>query len=246
MKAREKDGAFLGIDLHLSHLEIALVDKKGRVEVFSQIISWSWFESIFSKEKILAVAIDAPSAPNIGLMKNLKIRKELNLAENKWQDLRVCEYLIGIGGYYWTRTRKKDCPKWMQKGFELYEFFQNLGFKLASSALRGNLIEVFPTFAFRWILAPEKLLKKSTKKGLEQRIKVLKRFIPKLSSSFSSHLLDAIMASLLARFYITREYPCHWLGDASEGQILLPCSQPPSGYVPPLPKDLSSKWIVPA
>ncbi len=243
IKTKLKPPCWLGIDVHKDFLQLALIDRKGNLEVFSLSGSFNSLDKLLARLKVSAIAIDAPSQPAKGIIKKPWLRVRLGLKENKWQDLRICEYLLGLGGFYWTRSQKDLCPEWMQVGFALYRFFQERGYRLASSEQKGNLIEVFPSYAYQFLLAPKKLEKKTSASGKKQRGEVLKRFVKISRAQLNPHSLDAILSSLIARFYQTGEYPCYWLGEAEEGQILFPGrSLPPK--IKNLPKDLREKWVV--
>ena len=234
---------WLGIDLHKDFLQLALIDRKGNLEVFSFSGSFNHLDKLLARLEVSAIAIDSPSQPAKGYTKNPELRVRLGLKPGQWQDLRICEYLLGLGGYYWTRSRKALCPEWMQVGFALYKFLQKRGYILASSQQKGNLIEVFPGYAYKFLSCPQKLEKKTSGLGKKQREHILKRFIKIPLIPLSPHSLDAILSSLIARFYQTGEYPCYWLGEAEEGQILFP-----GRILPPkaehLPEDLKQRWVV--
>jgi len=234
---------WLGIDLHKDFLQLALIDRKENLEVFSFSGSFNHLDKLLARLEVSAIAIDSPSQPSKGYTKNPELRVRLGLKPGQWQDLRICEYLLGLGGYYWTRSRKAICPEWMQVGFALYKFLQKRGYILASSQQKGNLIEVFPGYAYKFLSCPQKLGKKTSGLGKKQREQILKRFIKIPLIPLSPHSLDAILSSLIARFYQTGEYPCYWLGEAEEGQILFP-----GRILPPkaehLPEDLKQRWVV--
>jgi len=240
---------WLGIDVHEKRFDLAALSGLGGVKTFSKNLAE--IESILNAEKPQAIAIDAPSSPNRKLMLDPKIRSGLGIKQGQWQDCRVSEYLLGIGGYFSTKSIKDDCEGWMKAGFELYEHLQRLGYSLAGGESKGSLIEVHPTYGFSWLIAPAKLDKKSTEQGRAQRIKILKKFVPGfIPEKKSSHEIDSALAALLARFYCTKEHPCFWLGDPAEGQILLPGpirkNLPADNLVKLIPHSVSKKWFAQA
>jgi len=237
---------WLGIDVHEKSLEMALLYEDETIKFFrADSGNWAQLNQILEEQNPLVIAIDAPSSTNQGKMREGGIRAQLGLKNQKWQNCRVSEYLLGIGGYFWTKAEEKNCPKWMRNGFLLFNFLIEKGYELASSEQKGSLLEVHPTYGFRWLIAPKKLSKKSSPKGKKQRIDILSRFIYLPQKNLNTHNIDAILASLLAKFYSTKEYPCYFVGDPGEGQILLPAGEDifPQKLIRPFPKIYQEKWL---
>jgi len=237
---------WLGIDVHEKSLEIAVLSEDKTIKFFrADTGNWAQLNQILEEQKPLLIAIDAPSSTNKGKMRERAIRAQLGLKNQEWQNCRVSEYLLGVGGYFWTRSEEKNCARWMRTGFELYNFLLKKGHKIASSEQKGSVLEVHPAYGFRWLISPRKLSKKSSPQGKKQRIEILSRFISLPQKNLNTHNIDALLASLLARFYSTKEYPCYFVGDPEEGQILIPADKDifPQKLIKPLPKIYQEQWL---
>ena len=170
----------------------------------------------------LVVAIDAPQGWN---------RRLLNDSRS-----RVCDHELlrrGIGVY--QVPAKADVgrgdaalPPWMEVGFELFRALRrpSRGFELARpDSLPGAfgqppaVMEVYPHAAFVALLGgvPQP---KSTRRGLRDRIAVLREHGLRWDSYYDHDSLDALAAALTGRRYL--QGLAHALGDPREGLLWLP------------------------
>jgi predicted nuclease with RNAse H fold len=79
------------------------------------------------------VALDAPQAPNSGLMARSMIRERYNLQPDgdTWQSWRVCEYELRSRNIrlYNTPEDPQDAHGWVQSGFALFKRLEKMGFR---------------------------------------------------------------------------------------------------------------------
>jgi hypothetical protein len=87
--------------------------------------------AFLSGQRSAAVAVNAPSHVNTGLVRKNLERQSLTQHQLRGVDMRVAEYElrergIAVSG---TGSREMLCPAWVQVGFALYRKLSKLGFK---------------------------------------------------------------------------------------------------------------------
>jgi predicted nuclease with RNAse H fold len=203
------------------------------------------------------VAVDAPQSPNGGLMASAEYRARLSPppAPGRWLGHKVCEYLLrqrGIG-LYATPASEASAPAWMQMGFQLYAGLREAGFVRyqAGSAAPRQVLEVHPHACFT-VLLGHLPTKKDLLEGRLQRQLVLYRAgvaapdpMAALEELTAHHLLagdlelpgllshdalDALAAAYTAWLAGTAPDQVTPIGDADEGQIILPVA--PADFKP--------------
>lgn len=197
------------------------------------------------------VAICSPYQPNQRVMEKEEIRRSVSppLKPGRWFNYRLCEVILRKHRIKVipTPAREQDCPRWMQKGFQLYRQLVKLGFQpYPSEDASSQFLETYPHAAFT-ILLGHHPLPKNTLEGRLQRQLILyernlqlpdpMRFFEEvtrykvLQGNFPTNLvllpteLDAAIAAYCA--WLARNEPSSitLIGDPAEGQILIPTKE---------------------
>jgi predicted RNase H-like nuclease len=195
------------------------------------------------------VAVDAPQSPNGGLMANTEFRATLSPRPNgrAYAQYKVCEYELrhrGIG-LYSTPGDAGAAPAWMQMGFQLYAALQAAGFVFyrPGSAAPRQVLEVHPHASYT-VLLGHLPLRKDTLEGRLQRqmllyregvrvpdpMDTLEELTPhrlldgtfELPGLHNHDELDALIAAYTAYLAGTAPEQVTAVGDAGEGQIVVP------------------------
>lgn len=197
------------------------------------------------------VAVCAPRRPSQRLMERSEVRDRLNPPPRpgRWMNFRLVEYLLrqhGISSYK-TPPEVKACPNWMQMGFHLYRRLEQMGFQpYPTKKPTLQWMEVYPHACFCTLLghAP---LHKNTLEGRIQRQLVLHKnkvgvpdpmdLIKGLTAQhilqgslptnrlYTQGELDALVAAYTAWQATNHPNEITLLGDASEGQVVLPVAE---------------------
>jgi hypothetical protein len=202
------------------------------------------------------VAVCAPRQPSQGLMSRSAVRDHLNPPPRpgRWTDFRLVEYLLRQHhiSCYMTPAEEKACPNWMKMGFLLYHRLEQMGFQpypTQEAALQW--LEVYPHASFCTMLGHVPLPKHSLE-GRIQRQLVLYRHRLNLpdpmdlvrgittrhilqgnlptNNLYGQGELDALVAAYTAWQAATNPTEVTLLGDASEGQVVLPVSELKRSY----------------
>ncbi len=203
-----------------------------------------------------SVAICAPYQPNQGMMNDENIRRNLipPPAPARWRNYRLAEYILRSHRIPLTPTARdeKDCPRWIQKGFLFYKRLLQSGFQ-AYPAEKADLqfMEVYPHAAFA-VLLGHNPLPKNTLEGRLQRQLLLHeldinvpdpmRFFEEITRhkllignfpyewvlNFAE--LDALVAAYCAWLAINHPTKVSLIGNAEEGQILIPAVELKARY----------------
>jgi predicted RNase H-like nuclease len=197
------------------------------------------------------VAVDAPQSPNGGLLALPEVRRQYGLRpySTTWSQFKVCEYLLrqhGIGIYN-TPAEEAEAKTWMRLGWQLYARLRDAGFQplraSGASAPARSFIEVHPHACFT-VLLGHFPYKKTTLEGRLQRQLLLDQrgvYVHDPMEVFeeitrhrvlagtleyrgllSHDELDALVSAYTAYLAATRPREVTWLGDESEGQIVVP------------------------
>jgi hypothetical protein len=192
------------------------------------------------------VAINAPSNPNIGLVRRMLEKQNLTPSHLRGADMRLAEYELRERGIFVSPTsaRPDTCAAWMQTGFDFYHKLDVTGYKpypsenashqwmethpqAAYCALLGQLLLPKPTLEGRLqrqlILYEQDMGIKDPMEFFEEitRHRLLKGELP-IEFIYSAEELDALVAAFTA--YLTANQPSEavWVGNKQEGQIVLP------------------------
>jgi hypothetical protein len=199
-------------------------------------------------QKAAFVAVCAPRRPNQGKMSEPKVRDALSPQPNpgRWTNFRIAEYLLRQANIniHQTCADKSECPNWMQMGFKLYSRLEKIGYKdYQSSNSEHQMIEVYPHASFTCLLGIIPFAKHSLEGRLQRQLilheqginlpdpmrffeeitrhRLLCGILPDEELSTPSEL-DALSASLTAWMAVNKPGKSCLVGDAEEGQILLP------------------------
>jgi predicted nuclease with RNAse H fold len=139
------------------------------------------------------IAIDAPAALSTGPHAGDDLPP-------KFQSARCGEVALRRRGFavpWTTPTALQAAPSWMRSGFHLWELLQANG--------SPAVLEVFPHAVFR-VWAKDKLAKKQTRVGLEQRHHLLGDHLtmPPGAAMWSHDGLDAMAAAVVAAHHAAR------------------------------------------
>jgi predicted nuclease with RNAse H fold len=198
-----------------------------------------------------AVAIDAPSGRCAGLLSaGAPLRSALGLPEGRYERSRVCDALLIRRGLPLYPVPATGGPvsawqHWMEVGFKLFEELNAaeelyrpqapdglVAAPVGEHALRfGRVFETFPDAVFCTLLG-HRPSPKRTPSGLQQRIAALrmKRIVDPDGGLWQRTIdeLDACAAAYAAYALATGQGS--WVGDPSEGVIVLPVSELKARY----------------
>ena len=170
------------------------------------------------------VAVNAPSHVNRGLVRKKLEKQSLTpgMRSIRGADMRMAEHDLRERGIAVTGTpsRAESCPAWMQAGFGLYAKLSKMGFKPFPQEDASHLwLETHPHACFCALLdqAP---LPKPTLEGRLQR-QLIKGILP-TDQVYAADMLDVLAAAYTAWMAANRPDQVSAIGEASEGQIIVP------------------------
>ena len=196
------------------------------------------------------VAINSPRRPNQGVMADPEVRDELSPKPRpgRWTGFRLAEYQLYQHNIRIPRTPSKveNCQVWMRVGFNLYQRLQAMGFQdywIEDAA--NQLLEVYPHGAYSVLLERIPLPKRSLEGRLQRqlalhsrtldvpdpmrifeeitRFRLMQGILP-LEKLYTYHELEALVAAYTAWAAAKKPDEVTLLGDAEEGQIVLPAA----------------------
>ncbi len=199
------------------------------------------------------VAVNAPQAPNRGLMLNPEIRRKYNLRPGRetWGKWRVCEFELRRSNIrlYNTPDKEQAARRWMQNGFKLFRRLVDLGYQqfiLEEELSPRTMLEVQPHAAFTAMLGVRPFLKRTLEGRMQRQLvlylegmdipnplhaleeitrhHLLSGHLP-LADLYEQEPLDALVAAYTA--YLVGDSPerISQIGDAEEGLITLPVEE---------------------
>jgi len=199
------------------------------------------------------VAVDAPAAPNRGLMRQAAVRRSLGLTARgkRWADWRVCEVELRRRNLrlYNTPSTVRAAPAWMRAGFAFYRRLADFGYtalvERASPAARLH-IEVHPHACFAVLLGRRPVLKSGLEGRMQRQMVLYMEGIdlPNPTDAFEAITrqtilqgrwplddllehdeLDALAGAYTA--YLVRQRPgrISQVGERQEGLITLPADE---------------------
>ncbi len=197
------------------------------------------------------VAVCAPRRPSQRLMERTEIRDSLNPPPRpgRWNNFRLVEYLMRQHNIscYKTASEENACPGWMQVGFHLYQRLEKMGYHpYPSPEYSSQWLEVYPHASF-CVLLGHLPLPKHTLEGRLQRqlllfqlkinipdpMEFVKGLTPQhllqgnlpVKKLYGQGQLDALVAAYTAWHAAHHPDQTITLGDASEGQLILPVAE---------------------
>lgn len=224
---------FIGVDVHQNKLTVACINEELNDFMISDMTSDELINFI-KDQSPKVIAVDAPYRLNSGLMNDENYRLNLRPQLKNHYHKKVSEYELSKRGMNPFSTpgsmdEVTGWKDWMNTGFNLYKTLKSLDYQEVNEQNVGSsgFIEVFPHACFTVLLdyVPSK---KSTSLGLQQRIEVLEanglKGVSKCMEGLGRHKtadqLDALVAAYTA--YLCDKKEVSFLGDISEGQIVLP------------------------
>lgn len=199
-------------------------------------------------QRAAVVAISAPRRPNQGVMNRPEVRESLSPPPRpgRWTNFRLVEYQLRQHNLYIPQTPAdvEDCPNWMRQGFTLFnriEEFQYQTFPDGDAA--HQCMEVYPHASFAVLLEHIPFPKHSLEGRLQRQLvlhdkkvdlpnpmrifeeitrhRLLQGILP-LDDLYPVEELDALVCAYTARIAALNPDQVVLLGDAEEGQIVLP------------------------
>jgi len=198
----------------------------------------------------------APKQLNQGIMTDPEVRNNLSPPPHpgRWENFRMADYLIRQHNITIPQTPKneKDCPNWMRVGFVLFRRMEKLGYQSfpCENAVR-QCMEVYPHACYTVLLGVTPFSKYTLEGRLQRQLalfeqgihvadpmlffeeitkyKLLKGILP-LEGLYKPGELDALVAAYTA--WLATNYPDRvtMLGDADEGQVVLPAKEIKARY----------------
>ncbi len=200
------------------------------------------------RQAVLGVC--APRRANLGVMERPEVRERLSPPPRpgRWKSFRLAEYLLRQRRIPSPQTpaREESCPNWMRMGFTLYRRLEALGY-CAYPAQDAPLLwlEVYPHAFYCTLLGvapfPKYTLEGRIQRQLvlyEQKVRVpdpmlffeeitrhrlLQGVLP-IDDLYQPGELDALAGAYTAWMAANHPDQVTLLGDAEEGQIVLPVS----------------------
>jgi predicted nuclease with RNAse H fold len=190
------------------------------------------------------VAIDAPSGPRLDLLAaGAPLRAQLGLPDGRYERMRVCDALLfrrGLPLYPVPAAGQspQGWEQWIGVGFEMFAALSALGVyrpegsaggiePVGSAALRfGRVCETYPDAIFCGLLG-HRPSPKRTPWGLQQRIAALRiKGVADADGGLWHRTLDELDACAAAyAAYALAAGLGVWVGEPSEGVVVLPVAQ---------------------
>jgi hypothetical protein len=202
-------------------------------------------------QRSAVVAVSAPRRPNLGVMERQEVRARLSPAPRpgRWTNFRLAEYELRQHNITVPQTpaQECDCPNWMRMGFTLFRRLESLDYRpfpQENAALQ--CLEVYPHASFAALLGHIPFPKHSLEGRLQRQLilyecrlnlsnpmrifeeitahRLLQGILP-LENLHPPEELDALVAAYTAWLAGTRGEQVTLLGDAEEGQLVLPVAE---------------------
>lgn len=205
---------------------------------------------LIGKQDEVMCAVDAPRMPNIGRMGDADIRSRFELPVNTetWSQYRVCEYELRRRNIklYNTPSEVEAAPTWMKAGWKLYDDLRQIGFESYPSSSKRQFFEVHPHAVFTVLLGRVPYLKDTLEGRLQRQLLLYDEGIniPDAMNWFEevtrTHILrgeiryngvrthdelDALASALTAFYAHTKPRQITMVGDAEDGQIVVPTAE---------------------
>jgi hypothetical protein len=202
------------------------------------------------------VAVCAPRQPNQGMMARAEVRNRLSPPPNpgRWANFRMADYLLRQHNIRIPQTpaRLEDCPNWMRMGFILFRRLEELGYRqYPEDGTERLYLEVYPHASYVVLLGGVPFPKHSLEGRLQRQLvvyeqginvpdpmrifeeitrhRLLNGILP-LDDLYTPGELDALVAAYTAWLAASQPEAVALLGDAEEGQIVLPVAELKSSY----------------
>ena len=200
-------------------------------------------------QKSAAVAINAPSSVNRGLVREMMKKSMLTPHQVRGAEIRLAEYELRGRGIAVTGTPASVgvSPAWMQVGFSLYRRLEKLGFrKYPSDDAQFQVLETHPYACYCVMIGGAPLPKPSLEGKLQRQLLLYERgvcikdpmeFFEEITRHkmtkgiwpmemlYQPEQLDAMVAAYTAWLAVNKKDQVSALGDENEGLIFLPAKE---------------------
>jgi len=197
------------------------------------------------------VGVCAPRRPNQGLMDQPEVRENLSPAPRpgRWTNFRLAEYQLRQHNIRIPQTpsKEEDCPGWVRMGFNLFRRLEKLDYQpYPRQDADRQWLEIYPHACFAVLLGRNPFPKHTLEGRLQRQLilyerkvnipdpmrifeeitrhRLLQGILP-LANLYPSEELDALAAAYTAWVTASQPEDVFLLGDAREGEIVLPVSQ---------------------
>jgi hypothetical protein len=213
-------------------------------------------ELFLTGQNTAVVAVNSPSGVNKGLVRKKIVREMISPHQVRGVEMRLGEFELREHGIVvaGTPASAANCPAWIQLGFEIYKKLEILGFKkYPQKNSPHQYMEIHPHASF-CVLAEKIPLSKPSLEGrlqrhlilFEQGIRIsdpmeffeettrykIARGIWPMELLYLPEQLDALIAAFTAFLAATRPEKVMVVGDAKEGNIVLPATELMEWYEP--------------
>lgn len=191
-------------------------------------------------------AINAPSAPNLGLVRKKLADRLPGPGRARSVEMRLAEHLLQERGIHVapTPSRRELCPAWVQMGFVLYQQLEKIGYKPYPSASASRLwLETHPQAVYHALLGRAPFPKPTLEGRLQRQLalhergvgvkdamdffeeitrhKLLAGNLP-LELVYLPEELDALAAAFVAWLAAVQPDMVVKVGDRREGMLIMP------------------------
>jgi hypothetical protein len=244
------DSAFIGINLTSGYKSFTYAALDKDLNLFAladgEIDDLAAF---IAGQSSATVAVNAPAGVNRGLVRDMLKKKMLTPNQIRRAELRLAEHELRERGIAVTKTAASAalCPEWMRVGFKLYRKLQRMGFqRYPEKDLTHQILETNSYACFCVLAGHVPLARLSLEGRLQRQIilyehglrikdpmdffeeitryKIAKGIWP-LELLYLPDQLDALVAAYTAWLAVERQEKISNIGDAQEGQIVLPVTE---------------------
>jgi predicted RNase H-like nuclease len=165
-----------------------------------------------------------------------------------WRDFRLSDYLLRQHNIHIPQTPsdENNCSGWMKMGFLLYRRLAKMGFQLYPSESEHQYLEVYPNASFTSLLGVVPFAKNSLEGRIQRQLILMDRKLKipdpmrifeeitrfrllqgslSLEQLYSPEELDSLVAAYTTWLAANHPDQTIALGDADEGQIILPVAE---------------------
>jgi len=205
--------------------------------------------ALVGRQEAAIVAVNAPSAPNQGLVKK-KLEAQSLMHYPRGTNMRLAEYELRQRGIVLSSTpgRAESCPEWMHLGFILYRKLAGMGFEPYPGGENAShqWLETHPHAAYCALLGQSPLSKLSLEGRIQRQLalhelgvgindpmdffeeitrhRLVKGILP-LEVIYTPEQLDALVAAYTAYIAAKKPEEILFIGAREEGRIALPVGE---------------------
>jgi hypothetical protein len=234
----------------------AVLDKNGKLVTLSEGEIDEVLAFLADLRGGLLIGVNSPPRPSVGLVRQETMRQNLAPLRTSGRslDMRLAEHQLREHGINvaMTPSRKELCTNWVQAGFAFYRGIAAQGFHpYPVDNAEHQWIETHPHATFCALLEQNPLPRPTLEGRLQRQLvlyeqglgihdpidffeeitrhKLLKGVLP-MEQVYTPEQLDAIAAACVTWMLSRRPERTCRVGDAQEGQILLPVAEMKAKY----------------